>query len=162
MNEYLIEQLVKKSKTTATTMKKVGLILGTVIAVFLMFVQPILVWIAAIMFVVDYFMFKRLDIEFEYVYFNGDLDIDKIMGMESRKRVFSTNIKFLKVIAPMGSAELQPYQRLKVFDFSTHNPEDKVYEMITLFKGETVKVLFNPNDKILDGMKNMAPRKVFI
>ena len=83
------------------------------------------------------------------------------MDMQSRKRVFSTSMKEVEVVAPSGSVELHPYQRTKTLDFSTQNPDDKVYEMVTLFKGETVKVLFNPNEKILNGMKNLAPRKVF-
>ena len=162
MNEFLTEQLVKRSKTAATTMKKMGLILATVVSVLLAFVHPMLVWVSVIMVIVDIFLFKRMNIEFEYVYFNGDLDIDKIMDMQSRKRVFSTNIKEMEVIAPTGSVELHPYQRAKTLDYSTQNLEDKTYEMVTLFKGETVKVIFNPNEKILNGMKNMAPRKVFI
>ena len=161
MNEFLTEQLVKRDKTVATTLKKVGLISATVVAVLLVFVHPMLAWVAALMVVADIILFKRMNVEFEYVYFNGDLDIDKIMDMQSRKRVFSSNIKEMEVIAPTGSVELHPYQRTKTLDFSTHNPEDKTYEMVTLFKGETVKVIFNPNEKILDGMKNMAPRKVF-
>lgn len=161
MNEFLTEQLVKRSKTVATAVKKVGLIAATVVSILLGFVHPMLVWVTAIMIIVDIFLFKRMNVEFEYVYFNGDLDIDKIMDMQSRKRVFSTNIKEMEVIAPSGSVELHPYQRTKTLDFSTQNPDDKVYEMVTLFKGETVKVLFNPNEKILNGMKNMAPRKVF-
>lgn len=161
MNEFLTEQLVKRNKTTATTMKKAGLIAATVLSVLLGFVHPMLVWVTTILIVVDIFLFKRMNVEFEYVYFNGDLDIDRILDMQSRKRVFSTNIKEMEVIAPTGSVELHPYQRTKVLDFSTHNPEDKTYEMVTLFKGETVKVIFNPNEKILNGMKNMAPRKVF-
>ena len=161
MNECLTEQLVKRSKTVATAVKKVGLIAATVVSILLGFVHPMLVWVTAIMIIVDIFLFKRMNVEFEYVYFNGDLDIDKIMDMQSRKRVFSTNIKEMEVIAPSGSVELHPYQRTKTLDFSTQNSDDKVYEMVTLFKGETVKVLFNPNEKILNGMKNMAPRKVF-
>ena len=161
MNEFLTEQLVKRSKTTATTMKKAGLIAVTVLSVLFGFVHPMLVWVTTILVVVDIFLFKRMNVEFEYVYFNGDLDIDKIMDMQSRKKVFSANIKEMEVIAPTGSVGLHPYQRTKTLDFSTHNPEDKAYEMVTLFKGETVKVIFNPNEKILNGMKNMAPRKVF-
>ncbi len=161
MNEFLTEQLVKRCNTAATAVKKTGLILATVVSVLLGFVHPMLVWVTAIMVVVDIVLFKRMNVEFEYVYFNGDLDIDKIVDMQSRRRAFSTNIKEMEVIAPTGSVELHPYQRTKTLDYSTQNPEDKTYEMVTLYKGETVKVIFNPNEKILNGMKNMAPRKVF-
>ena len=162
MNEFLTEQLVKRTQSIATTLKKVGLIAVTVILAFLGMSIPLLIWAAVIMIFVDVFLFKRMNVEFEYVFFNGDLDIDKIMNMQSRKKVFSTNIKEMEVIAPTGSVELHPYQRTKTLDYSTQNPEDKTYEMVTLFKGETVKVIFNPNEKIINGMKNMAPRKVFV
>ena len=162
MNEFLTEQLVKRNQTIATTFKKAGLIAVTVLSAFLTLAIPILTVVTVILIFVDSFLFKRMNVEYEYVYFNGDLDIDKIMNMQSRKKQFSTNIKEMEVLAPSGSPELHPYQRLKTLDFSTLNPEDKVYEMVTSFKGETVRVLFNPNEKILNEMKNMAPRKVFI
>ena len=161
MNEFLTEQLVKRSNTVATTLKKAGLIAITVLSVFLGFIYPLLIWLTVILVFVDIFLIKRMNVEFEYVYFNGDLDIDKIMNMQSRKKMFSTNIKEIEVVAPSGSVELHPYQRTKTLDYSTQNPDDKVFEMVTMYKGETVKVLFNPNEKILNEMKNMAPRKVF-
>lgn len=161
MNEFLTEQLVKRKQTLAATMKKIALIILTITTLFFAFLHPMLIWLTIIMIVVDVVLFKRMNIEFEYVYYNGDLDIDKIMNMQSRKRVFSTSIKDMEVLAPSGSAELQPYQRVKVLDYSSQNPEHKAYEMVTLFKGNMVKIIFNPNEKILDGMKYLAPRKVF-
>ena len=162
MNEFLTEQLVKRKKTAATTIKKIGLIAVTIATFPLCFIHSLFIWLTLILFVVDFFLFKRMNLEFEYVYFNGALDIDKIMDMQSRKRVFSTNIKDMEVIAPSRSVELHPYQSLKVLDYSTQNPADSTYEMVTLFKGERVRVIFNPNEKILNGMKNIAPRKVFL
>jgi len=162
MNEFLTEQLVKRRQTAVTAMKKAGLIAVTILVTFLGLFYSVFTLVAIILVPVDVILFRRMNVEFEYVLFSGDLDIDKIMNMQSRKRVFSTNIKEMQVIAPTGSVELQPYQRTKTLDFSTQNPEDQTYEMVTLFKGETVKVIFNPNEKILENMKNMEPRKVFI
>lgn len=162
MSEFLTEQLVKRSKTIGTAMKKAALLSVTIVSVFLSPLHSMMVWLTMILVVVDIILFRRMNVEFEYVYFNGDLDIDKVMNKQSRKRMFSTNIKEMEVIAPTGSVELHPYQRTKVLDFSTHNPQDTTYEMVTSFKGQTVRVIFNPNEKMLNGMKNMAPRKVFI
>ena len=92
----------------------------------------------------------------------GDLDIDKIMNMQSRKRVLSVNIKDVEIVAPMGDSQLHAFERMKALDYSTNNPQDKTYVMVASFKGETVKVLFNPNEKILKGMQYLAPRKVII
>lgn len=41
--------------------------------------------IPVIMVVVDIVLFKRFDLEFEYLYVNGDLDIDKIMAKQKEK-----------------------------------------------------------------------------
>ena len=160
MNEFLTEQLVKRTQSIATTFKKAGLIAVTTILVILGLFIPLVIWVATIMILVDVFLFKRMNVEFEYVFFNGDLDIDKIMNMQSRKRVFSVNIKDVELVAPVGDSQLHAFENKKALDFSTQNPADKTYTMIASYKGETVKVLFNPNEKILKGMQYLAPRKV--
>ena len=76
--------------------------------------------------------------------------------------MFSTNIKEVEVLAPEGSDALRPFQGLKVLDFSSMEPERKKYVMVTSYKGEKVRVLIEPNDVILNGMKYLAPRKVEI
>ena len=38
----------------------------------------------------------------------------------------------------------------------------RTYEMVTTSQGQTVKIIFEPNKTILEGMKMLAPRKVFI
>ena len=162
MNEFLTEQLVKQRQTSTTLLKKAGLIAVTLFTLPLtvLLQQPLLIWVTIILIAVDVFLFKRMNLEFEYVYFNGDLDIDKIMDMQSRKRVFSVNMKDVELVAPVGDSQLHAFERMKAFDYSTNNPQDKTYVMIASFKGQTVKVLFNPNEKILKGMQYLAPRKV--
>ena len=81
------------------------------------------------------------DLEFEYSYFNGDLDIDKIMAKQSRKRVFSTDMESMIVVAPAGSIELQPYKQLKGIDYSSNTGNGKVYELVTNCNGRKVSVL---------------------
>lgn len=162
MGDSYTEQLVKQKTTMATTLKKIALILGVVICILVAMLVPVLVILPAIGIMVVYFFWKRLSsLEFEYIYYNGDLDIDRIMGMEARKRVFSTNAKEMEVLAPTGSIELQPYQNLKVLDYST-NTGNPTYELVAKVKEQNVRVIFEPNDTILDGMRMYAPRKVFL
>jgi len=162
MTEFLTEQLIKRKMTIVTTIKKVFLILMAIVSLSLGMVHPMLVWVSVIIIIVDIILFKRMNVEYEYIYYNGDLDIDRILDKQSRKRIFSTNIKDMEVIAPTGSIELQQYQRVKELDYSSRDPEHKTYEMVTKFKGDMVRVVFEPNEKILTGMKSMAPRKVYI
>lgn len=161
MNDFYTEQLVKQRATMRTWLKRFGLILVTVALFLAVFVEPLALPFSFIMLMVDAHFFKRFNLEFEYTYFNGDLDIDRIKGEESRKRVFETNMKDVEVIAPTGSIELHPYKRLKTYDYSS-NTKNKTYEMITVKKGQKVKIIFEPNQEILEGMKMLAPRKVYM
>ena len=89
MSDFLTEQLVKRSTTNFTLLKKIGLIVATVLSTFLILgVHPMFVWVTIIMIVLDVILFQRMNIEFEYIFFNGELDIDKIINKKSRKILF--------------------------------------------------------------------------
>ena len=160
MTDFVIEQLVTRSKNIDVTLKKAGLILATVISACLALFLQLFLWVTMVLCIVDYVLFRRMNVEYEYAYFNGDLDIDKIMNKESRKRVFSVNVKEMEVIAPTGSDVLRPFQQLKQLDYSTKSPDGKTYELVTKFKGEKVRVVFEPNEKMLSAMRDLVPRKV--
>lgn len=162
MNEFLTEQLVKKRQTAKDVLLKALLVVVTVIiALFTLgyWFGPILL-VAVI--ALDVFVFNRLKVEYEYTYFSGDLDIDKIFNMQSRKKVLSVKVKDIEIIAPTDSAELRPYRELKCLDCSTCEPTNKTYEMVVPHKGQRVRVKFEPNEKILNGMKLLEPRKVIL
>lgn len=163
MTEFMTEQLVKREETLATKVKKVLLILVTALVVWVALMVPILIFVAFIVIAVDIFLFPRMNVEFEYLYFNGDLDIDKIFNKSSRKRMFRTNIKEdMYLIAPTGASELYQFREMKKLDFSTRNPENKTYTMIATHKGEKVQVIFEPNEEILKGIRDLAPRKIIL
>ena len=162
MSDYYTEQLVKQKAKASSMIAKTALIVVTVLSFFFLLLFPMAMIIPVIMVVVDIVLFKRFDLEFEYLYVNGDLDIDKIMAKQKRKRVFEMNVRDMEVLAPTGSIELQQYQRTKTYDFSSGVEGARTYEMVTISQGQTVKIIFEPNKTILEGMKMLAPRKVFI
>lgn len=47
---------------------------------------------------------KRLYIEYEYIFTNGDLDIDKIMGKDKRERRYSIDCKKIEFFEPFEPA----------------------------------------------------------
>jgi len=162
MNEFYTEQLIKQKTTSITLIKKMAAVSLSV----LMFLVTIKISIAAFplflaTLALTIFLWRRFNLEFEYLYYNGDLDIDKIMGMQKRKRVFSANVKTIEVLAPSGSFELQQYQNLKRYDCST-NSGNKTYEMVIPHKGQKVRVMFEPNEKILHELRMWEPRKIIL
>lgn len=167
MREFMTEQLVAKKTTTKDIMIKAGLIFGTIIAfiLFMISTNSVARIIFTVLFIalifVDMYMFKRLDVEYEYTYFDGTLDIAKIMKKQLRKEMFSTDIKEdMEIIAPTGSHEVEHHQVEKVLDYSTQNKENKTYTMVTKYKGQKVKMIFEPNEKMLNSMRDVVPRKV--
>ncbi len=161
MGEYYTEQLVKQKATFKTMMKKSGSVVISLLVLMLCTVSlaafPLLLASIAL----TIFLWRRLDLEFEYSYYAGELDIDKIMGRQKRKRIFSTSVKTLDIIAPTGAPELEQYKGLKTFDCSS-NEGNKTYEMVLMRKDQKVKVIFEPKEDILKHMKMYEPRKIFL
>ena len=162
MNDYMTEQLVKKKTTIKDTAIKVGLIALTALSFLLFTVGNIIFTVLFIaLFFVDYYVLRRMDVEYEYTYFDGSVDIAKVMNKQFRKELFSTNIKEdMEIVAPSDHADLKYYQVEKTLDYSTQMPEHKTYTMVTRWKGQKVKVVFEPNEKLLNSMRDIAPRKV--
>ena len=98
MDDFYTEQLIKKQADSKDTLKKVGLIALTVVSVLLVFVIPVGIILPVVMIVIDVLMFRNLNVEYEYVFVNGDLDIDKIMNKARRKRMFSVDADQMELV----------------------------------------------------------------
>lgn len=162
MSDFYTEQLVKRQATSSSMMAKAGLIALTVVSALGTLFIPIMFVLLVVAVVLDFFMFPRLNVEYEYLYVNGDLDIDVIMNKQKRKKKFEMNISSLEMMAPQGAPEVKNMQTVKTMDFSSGVPENKKYEMVVMDNNQKVRVIFEPNQTILDGMRLMAPRKVIL
>lgn len=162
MSDFYTEQLVKRKSPSSTVLLKVLLIMITVFSVLLIFVIPFAILILIGLVCVDVFVFRSMDVEYEYLFVNGNLDVDKILSKSRRKQVLSMDMNELELLAPEGAPELRQYQGLKAINLSSMTGNAKLYEMIIVQKGTKKKVVFEPNSTILDGMKLLAPRKVFL
>ena len=81
MSDLYIELLVKKKRAPKDTFLKGLMITATVLFVLTGIVINFLFLIPGlVMVVLDYFFVPTFDLEFEYLYVNGELDIDKIMS----------------------------------------------------------------------------------
>ena len=80
MNDFYTEQLVKKKTTGTSIVVKCVMIAVTVASFFVTLFIPFGIILPVILILADVFVFRSQNLEFEYLYVNGDLDIDKIMG----------------------------------------------------------------------------------
>lgn len=161
MNEVFIEQLIKRKTTSSSILAKAGLIVLTVLVFLATMVIPFALVIGLVMIFVDAYVFKMFDLEFEYTYIKGELSIDKIMGKERRKKAASFDLSQLEIVAPSDSYLLDSFKNAsKVYNFTSQEPDHKVYAMVLHQNNGYVKVLFEPNGDILNAMRDAHPRKI--
>jgi len=164
MSDLYVELLVKKKSSSMDSMKKGLLIGGTVVCIVGGILYHPLLLIGALAFLVmDFLLLPRLDLEYEYLYVNGELDIDKIMSKQKRKKAARYDLKEMEIVAPKNSHELDSYknnQSIKVRDFSSNEETAKTYGMVVKGEKGLELVYFEPNEAILKDMQRIAPRNV--
>ena len=166
MGDLYSELLVKKDKTAKDSLLKYGLIVLTVLAVFAgLIITPLALIIAVALGIACYFVIPKTDVEYEYLFINGDFDIDMIMSKTKRKKVKSFKLSEADLAAPLDSHRMDYYnsnQKLKVQDFSSGNPEHKRFAIVCRDGAETCKVIIEPDEILAKTMRNTAPSKVFL
>ena len=166
MGDLYSELLVKKDKTAKDSLLKYGLIVLTVLAVFAgLIITPLALIIAVALGIACYFVIPKTDVEYEYLFINGDFDIDMIMSKTKRKKVKSFKLSEPDLAAPLDSHRMDYYngnQNMIVLDFSSGNPEHKRFGVITRLDGNLCKIILEPDEALAQAMKNSAPSKVFL
>ena len=160
MGDFYAEKLVQRKKTGKDILVKCLMIALTVLAVFTVPFLPFGIILVLLMIGLDILVLRSLDVEFEYQYINGDIDIDKILHRERRKNVFSANIRDMELLAPAGTPQLDGFRSSSVYDFTSGSGSGPVYEMIIAADGTVSRVLFEPGEKMVEGIWMQAPGKV--
>ncbi len=165
MTDIFCEYLVKK-RSTADTIKGILLKLacGFVLAISLftglfvssqvMSVVPV-IWGVAIYLTI--ILGRNFSIEYEYIFTNGQLDIDIIKGRAKRENLASIACKDIE---HMDSYTTKPHTNRKVIDAIYDESRRGKYYVDYSQDGETYRLLFQPPEKILTNMKKYNPRNV--
>lgn len=166
MSDLYSEWLVKKEKTAKDSAVKYGLIVLLILSVAAgLFINPIALIVTIVLAVVCYFVFPRLDLEYEYLFVNGELDIDVVMAKTKRKRVRSLDMGSVDLVAPVNSHRMDYYNgntRMKTADYSSGNPEHKRFALIVRDQNDTLKVVIEPDEAMAQAIQKSAPSKVFL
>ncbi len=163
MSDLYREILVPRKTPLKNKLAKAGLVILTVLGFLagMVFIPLMLLGLAGIAACV--FLMPRLEVEYEYLYVNGDLDIDAIYSRQKRKRIAEYHVEELEILAPEKSHALDSYRNkagIKVRDFTSGDPNKKAYAMVmNMEKGqELVKVEID--EVVLGDLRRLAPRKV--
>ena len=162
MSETYVECLVQAKKSMFLKFLQVLLIIVTVLFLFfgIYFFWPAMV-LAIGTGVGAYFAYMGADVEYEYLYLDRELSVDKVMAKSKRKRMAVFMVERMEVFAPIHSYHLDNYKNrnVKVIDYSGGEGEpDLRYAMY--YEGGT-KVILTPSEELVKVLKSVAPRKVF-
>ena len=162
MNELYAEAGVKRKDTAGTYALRFLLIFAAIVLFFFSMRSQNLLFIAAIVIVPIFYFFPRLSLEYEYVFCDGQLDFDKIMGKAKRKTDLKIDFEQVEVMAPVGSHALDSFNNGKyaVKDYTSRDKNAKPYVIIYRQGEKSLRILFEPNEKMLSCIKMKHPRKL--
>lgn len=163
MGDMYREILVKKKTPLVNKLLKGFLTVMTVLCVIFGMMIPLLLIGAIVFGLLLVFVAPRLDVEYEYLYVNGELDIDAIYSRQKRKKVGSYDVAEMEILAPAKSHALDSYLNkngAKVIDYTSGDENAKSYIMIfNQDKGQVI-IKVELDDAIINDVRRMAPRKV--
>ena len=164
MNDTYVEVMVDRKTSPLLGAFRIILYALAIVCFMMAIVGSGVFFVGAIAFaVVAYFVLPNFDLEYEYLYIDKEISIDKIMAKEKRKHVQTIDLNKMEVIAPVKSHELDQYKArgLKTYDFTSGNEDARVYTVVYENGGAgTVMVNIEPNEEMLRAIKNVFPRKV--
>lgn len=167
MGDVFKEQLVRKQPSVKTAALRVGIIAAAAVIVFIavaLAAQIGIILAFAICFGA-YYLLTFLNVEYEYIFTNGELDIDIIYSRSRRKRLFSANVKNFDIMChiedKMRAGEFNGAQI--TLDYSGGTVTENTYAFLLPYKGKRTKVIIDPNEKMLTAIAGvMSRQKLFI
>ena len=164
MNDTYVEVMVDRKTSPLLGVARIALYALAAVCFLLAFIGSGAFFLGAIAFaIIAYFVIPMFDLEYEYLYMDREISIDKIMSKEKRKHVYNVDLNKMEFMAPVTSHELDSYKarNLKVYDYSSRKEDAKVYSIVYEAGAEgTVLVNIEPNGEMLRAIKNVFPRKV--
>lgn len=163
MSETYVECLVKAKQSTMSKFFKIVLIMLTVVFGLLTFIGFVPAMIVAVLTGAGvYFVNLYSDLEYEYLYLDKELTVDKVMARTKRKRVGTYSIDRMEIFAPIKSYHLDNFKNrtVKTKDYSIGEELQPDGRYVIYYEGGE-RLVLSPSLELVKAVKNVAPRKVF-
>lgn len=162
MDEVFVEQILKRKISISGLLLRVLSIFVVLIGVMsMLFLGMLGFTLTVLLAYAAYMVWSYTSVEYEYSFLNGDLTIDKIMGQRKRKSVADYDIKEAEIIAPVMSEQVvRASMNALLKDYSSGSKNGVVYAMIINNANGKTKVLFEPNEKVIEAMHHVRPNIV--
>lgn len=167
-NDVFKEQLVKRESNFTDLMKKIGVAILGVVVILVTSMIPTVLDLGILPFIViavgwgTIILIRRFNVEYEYVFTNGELDIDKIFNKSKRKSALSIDVRQFVVMVNRNRADINSEigNINQTLDFSSGILKEDSYAAVYEKDGKRTLLLFDPNEVMFDAIKMYISRKI--
>jgi hypothetical protein len=162
MNQSYAEAGVSRKSSAKSMALRILMILAIVAGAFLMLTGGLFGVIGAAVILAMFYLLPKLNVDYEYIYVDGQIDFDRITGKAKRKTMMRIDMEQVEIIAPQGSHALDAYTYTKCekLDFSSGAKNVKPYIAVANKDGKKYMISFEPNELMLSLIKQKSPRKL--
>lgn len=157
METIYFDEIHKRGTDGLSVLYKLLLIVGCVLVcpvAMLLAGQFGAILVAAIIYGV-YLLFRKMNKEFEYIYTNGEVDIDVIYGRATRRRMITLKPREIEIMAKVGGL-YESYknnrQIQKHLDFSDGNKNNSYFVVVNSNNLKKL-ILISPSERLLEHWK---------
>lgn len=156
------EQLVEKRKSSADIVKMVlvslALILGASAFMFIaiFFGVMLMVLFSVGLLALGVWLVSGMNVEYEYIVTNNELDIDKIIGRRKRKRMITIDLSKAEDFGSYPPSE--DIDADTTVHATTGFEKNAHYLLVQHNDYGSVKVIFNPNEKMREAIVQQVPK----
>ncbi|MCR4792814.1 MAG: DUF6106 family protein [Lachnospiraceae bacterium] len=107
-----------------------------------------------------YFVSGYTDVEYEYLYLDKELSVDRVYNKERRKHAETFKMDKVQMFAPEKSSKLDNYGNvsgMKVTDYSCPDEKNGLKRFVMIYEGGR-KIFFTLDEEMIKAFKNTTPR----
>lgn len=164
MNDTYVECLVAKGVSTGAKLLRILLVVFTVVFALIGMIGFIIALPVALVFgFAAWFVYMHTNTEYEYLYLDKEIKVDKILNKSKRKRAGVYEVERMEILAPLNSYHLDNYKnrQVKVIDYSSGKAKQPEVRYAFYYDGGE-KIILEPSPEFVKAVQNIAPRKVFM
>ena len=174
--ETFYEQLYKKKKVANDYLLQIGIMVASVILsaamvmLFPAFIPGFGLAIAlfasmGLFYLVITKVLIKIDVEYEYIYLSGELDVDKIFSKSERTRLVTVkaiNFDRFGMLTPENESKVKQASINKTIDVRSNTGKQLYYAIFNHKEYKRTLLIFEPNDEILEDLKKYIPREALM
>lgn len=169
--DIFVEQIVKKAPNGKDTAKKAFLVLGmcllAAVLAFVMMFMPTFSGVALLLlfgvFYGGYYLITGLDVEYEYIVTNGEIDIDKIVAKRKRSRLITGKASSFEAFGKYADAPDidSSVTIVSAVGTSLSGAETEMwYADFTHASAGKVRLIISAEDKVIEAIRPFLPRQL--